>query len=269
MKVTGSKLLLILANFFYAFYQWLILILITRKLGLNSSGLYVFILAISAPVFLLLSFQFRNVIASKVNEDVNESLYFQFRLLAGVVATLLTILLLTIFSGFSLTTNNLAIALLICFIKLSDSVVDLMYGFYQKEQSLDKLTLSLLARGIAGTLLLSVIYISFEVGLLRILLSILLVNLIVIVLVDFKFNFKSIVRKSYAFSDVKKIFLSTYTLGFVAVLDSLFINGQRYVINFLYGFEVLAQYVGIVYILIVSQLVVTSLGANFINYHAR
>ncbi|MCC9661796.1 lipopolysaccharide biosynthesis protein [Pseudoalteromonas sp. MB41] len=265
MKFTGSKLLLISANFLYAFYQWLVLIVITRKLGLNAAGLYAFILALSAPIFLLLSFQFRNVIASKVKEAVEESLYFKFRFFAGVLATFLTIMVACLSNSYAPTMNNLAITLFICLIKLIDSIVDLKYGFYQREQSLDKLTLSLLIRGVVGSFLMAYIYFISELNLFGVLLSICLINLIVIMLIDFKSGLNFIFSKPLVLAEARVVFLSTYTLGFVAVLDSLFVNGQRYVVSFLFGYEVLAQYVSIVYILIVSQLVVTSLGQIFIS----
>lgn len=246
-------------NFVYSGTQWAIVALIT-KLGTPAMvGQYVLAMAIGAPVFMLLNMQLRAVQVTDAESQYKLQDYLSLRVLTSIAA-LATVLFLAWRAGYDSVTVAVIVALTIA--KFVESLSDLLYGFFQKNERMDWISVSLMLRGVLGTLALA--------GLLLLTsqLSLAAFGLaaswtFVLIVYDTR---KCIVASSKEpalplnFHNSLRLARLAVPLGVVMLLISLNVNIPRYFIERYSGVDELGYFGAIGYIAVASSTFVYALG---------
>ena len=134
-------------NVVYAACQWGILIVIAKLGTPTMMGQFALGLAVSAPVFMLTSLQLRTVLATDARDEYRLGSYLALRILG-------TALGLAAIAGFALVSGlrkeTAAVVLMVSLAKASDSMSDIIYGFWQKHEHFDKIAIALSGRGLGS-----------------------------------------------------------------------------------------------------------------------
>ena len=134
-------------NLIYALCQFGLLSTLAKLGSAAIVGRYALALAITAPVFMLTNLQLRGVQATDARHEFEFADYFTLR----VISTLLGIVVIagiTTFLHFDLATKTLI--LLVAFAKGIETIGDVIAGHLQKFERLDKVSRSLMIRGVAS-----------------------------------------------------------------------------------------------------------------------
>ncbi|WP_407572319.1 lipopolysaccharide biosynthesis protein [Deinococcus altitudinis] len=175
MRASGGSLRLTMlwtlaGNLVFAVTQWGVLVALARLGSAADLGRYTLGLAITTPVFLLLSLQLRGAQATEPEGSVYRfGHYFTLRIVLSLAALLICVLYAFtsgVFTngtstGSGPSTVGPALAPVVVWLglaKLFDSVSDVCYGHLQARQQLRDVSQSLIARGILSALLLGVAF---------------------------------------------------------------------------------------------------------------
>lgn len=143
-------------NLVFAATQWGVLVVLARLGSAADLGLYTLGLAVTTPVFLLLSLQLRGAQATEpAGSPFRFGHYFTLRVLLS-----LTALLICAVYAF---TSSPALASVVGWLglaKLFDSVSDVCYGHLQSRQQLREVSKSLIARGLLSVVALGLAFAS-------------------------------------------------------------------------------------------------------------
>ncbi|MGY2895362.1 lipopolysaccharide biosynthesis protein [Deinococcus sp. UYEF24] len=151
-------------NLVFAVTQWGVLVVLARLGSTADLGRYTLGLAITTPVFLLLSLQLRGAQATEPEGSLYRfGHYFTLRIVLSLAALLICVLYAFSSGAFGsgLPTVGPALAPVVIWLglaKLFDSVSDVCYGHLQARQQLREVSQSLIARGVLSVLLLGVAF---------------------------------------------------------------------------------------------------------------
>lgn len=219
------------------------------KLGTPEiMGQYTLSLAICTPIVLLTNMQLRAVQATDANNSYRFGLFFGLRLLSSVLA------LFFIISAFALVNYKIEtkwVILAVGLVRISESLSDIFYGYFQKSERLDKITISMANRGILTLVLFGSIFVATD-SLYYAVLGILLINILNLVFIDF-YNCSTLflkneqeerkgrvsiileLKKEFApifhFEKLKKLSMVSFPLGLASVVVALTNNTPRYIIE--------------------------------------
>lgn len=140
----------LIGNLVYAGSQWLLLVLLAKFTSAADVGLFALGLAITAPVFMLTNLQLRAIQATDTQNSYQFGDYMTGRLLMTAVALLVVVVIL----GVGNYESQVAwVIFLIGLTKATESFSDIIYGLWQKEERMNLIALSMIAK--AGTSLLA------------------------------------------------------------------------------------------------------------------
>jgi O-antigen/teichoic acid export membrane protein len=134
-------------NAVYAACQWGMLVSIAKLGTPTMVGQFAFGLAVSAPVFMLTGLQLRAVLATDARDEYRLGHYLTPRLF-GAAAGLALIASLIALSHFQRDTA--VVVLLVAVTKAVEALSDIIYGFWQKHERLEKIAIALIGRGIGS-----------------------------------------------------------------------------------------------------------------------
>ena len=158
-RVSGAPLRLsmlwtLAGNLVFAATQWGVLVVLARLGSPADLGRYTLGLAITTPVFLLLSLQLRG---AQATEPAGSAYRFGHYFTLRVTLSLFALLLCAAYALVSGTASGPALAPVVLWLglaKLFDSVSDVCYGHLQARQRLREVSHSLILRGLLSVLLL-------------------------------------------------------------------------------------------------------------------
>ena len=136
-----------IGNLIFSGCQWAILVILARLGTPDIVGQFALGLAICTPVMIFSNFQLRVIQATDLKDEYSFGDYFWLRL-ATTVLSLLIIGAITYWSGYSRDTAS--VILLVGIAKCFESVSDVLYGFSQKYERLDRVAISMIIRGPLG-----------------------------------------------------------------------------------------------------------------------
>lgn len=139
-----------LGSGFYAACQFALLVALTKIGSTQMAGQYTLGLAVSAPVIIFLGFNLRAVIVSDARQEYPFGIYLAFRLLSMGTA-MCVIGAITCIVGYR---SETAVAImLIALAKSIESISDMFFGYFQQNERMDQITISMIIRGILSVLL--------------------------------------------------------------------------------------------------------------------
>lgn len=258
-------------NVFYAFSQWLILMILARKGNPAMVGQFALAMALTAPVMLFSNLKLRDVQATDVKHEFEFIHYFTLRAWTVVLAIVL-IAGIALWGDFQIST--VSIIIIIACVKGVESISDIVYGKHQQNEKMKLISLSLFFRGIISA---SVFYMvmRFSDSLFWSCMSLLLTRLGVLVFYDIKsIGVKAeILKAANMYSFIKKFFRKgikdrkaaellrvSFPLGFAALAVSLIPNIPNYVLEKYQGEFELGMFSSLMYLQVIGNTLIIALG---------
>ena len=251
---------MLLGNIIYALSQWGIIMVLAKLGSPKMVGGFTLGLAVTAPIILIFDLQLRSVLAT---DSKKEFAFQQYLTLKGVSIFMALIVLgiVILIGGYKGTTA--LVILLVGVSKLIESVIELHYGLFQKHERMDIIAKSLAVRGITsliilGSLLLLTNNLVIAVGGF----SLSWLILLLIVEIPKARQLATFSSKSFNLRSVKKLFLTSFPLGLVMMMISLYTNIPRYVIEDSIGMEAVGYFSALFYIITAGNLVINAIGQS-------
>ena len=263
---------------FYAVCQFGLLAALTKIGDPRMAGQYTIGLAVSAPVMIFLGFNLRAVIVSDVHRECPFGVYLAFRLLA-MATSLCAIGVIVFIAGYRFETA--AVIMLIALAKSIEAISDIFFGYFQQNERMDQITLSMIVRGILSVLLFIDGMWIFG-GILGGIAGLITAWLTTLVLFDIPravrfakhraLHQQSATESFYPKWDMvrlKRLLLLSAPLGVVAMIVSLNANIPRYFVEAWHGEAVLGIFGPISYFMVIGNMVVMALGQSAAPRMAR
>lgn len=250
----------LIGNVIYGACQWGTIVVIAKLTSSEKLGHFALGLAVTAPIIMFFSMQLRAVQATDVKEAYCFKEYLRHRLVASILA-LLTIFAITQFYG----RNARLVVLAIAVAKSIESIGDIFYGLFQHRERMDRISQSMMIKGITSLIALgAVVWMSRSVlfGALSLSVS----WLIVLVLFDLRYVRKFISNKSswfkmgYDLGRIRSLTIKALPLGVASILMSVNSNVPRYLIDSHMGPSQLGIFSALAYPVVAGSVIIMALG---------
>jgi O-antigen/teichoic acid export membrane protein len=245
---------MVLGNGGYAFFQGLIMILISKMLGVESLGLFSIALALSAPIMIFSNFGMRTLWITDNKKDFEFNDFKVVRVICSIAAMIIVVALGGILYG---ENNELLIVIFIVSLsKVIENFSDLFYGYYHKKREQKKVAISLLCRSALGVIGIAIGLFFFNnliVALVFYLLGWLLSFLIFDY--DFELDLKTIKKVHF-----RHIFISGLPLGIALFFINANLMTPRLILNEYNGVEIVGIFTALYFFFQIGSVVINSLG---------
>lgn len=238
--------------------QWLVLVLLAKLGNAELVGLYTLGFAVTAPILMLTNLQLRQVQATDTSNDYTFNDYFGLRIITGIIAILITIIVIII-SNYE--PYKALIILLIAISKIIDSYSDVIYGQLQQKERMDYIGISRIIKGIVTLSILCTCMLITK----SLTISLIVLN-ISLLFTFFLYDSKKIkyfiesLKPKFSFKKQKKLIILTLPLGLMLMLGSLNTNIPRVLVEKFLGEEALGYFAGIAYLLVAGNMFISAVG---------
>jgi O-antigen/teichoic acid export membrane protein len=260
-------------NVVYAACQWGILIVIAKLGTPTMMGQFALGLAVSAPVFMLTSLQLRTVLATDARDEYRLGNYLALRVL-GTTLGLVAITGFVLVSG--LRKETAAVVLLVSLAKASDSMSDIIYGFWQKHEHFDKIAIALGGRGLGSVAAMGlVLYLTRSIVWSTAAMAVVwALWLATYERSGAKHLLSSIsasehVRPEWDRARGRQLVLLALPLGIVMLMLSLNANIPRYFIEHYFGEAMLGYFAAMAYVSVAGNTIMSAMGQTAVPRLAR
>ncbi|WP_214804248.1 MULTISPECIES: lipopolysaccharide biosynthesis protein [unclassified Exiguobacterium] len=243
--------------------QWYMISMISKNYSLDYLGMFTYFLAVIAPITVIIQMQHRTIYVTQgiLNYTIGHFIKIRMQLL---IFSAITIFLLSFF----IEIKNLQIFFLIFFWKAFELMSDLVYAYWQKNNQINKISLSKIVRSILY-IVTFVIFIYLEKSLAYILIFIVIIAIIIFFWDLFKssLNIINIIFNTVLkYNDIKKIIFMSLPLAIASMLNIIYINIPKYILAEFSMTEEIAIFSSISYILILGNMIINSIIQVKINY---
>jgi len=230
--------------------QFAILVIISKFYSIEELGYFTYFLAIIAPISYLIQMQHRTVYVTDAFPVFKISEYLMSR-------TILFIVYFSISTIFLINNNEEIIIFILIFIwKFSEMQSDLIYGYWQKENAISKISKSKLIRSVFQISIFSLFTIlgsSLEYALL-------MITVTTFLILFYELYTNSIrLRINLNLIEFKRLLIFTFPLAVYSTLSVLYLNIPKYIIEYKLSVEEVAVYSTIAYFLVAGNLFINSL----------
>ncbi|MDB5056401.1 MAG: hypothetical protein JWM44_4451 [Bacilli bacterium] len=255
--MTLQSLWFLLGNVMYSGSQFAIISLLTKFGTTQAVGQYALGLAITAPVFMLSNLQLRTVFVVDTSKRYTFGEYLGLRMATTLVAISITIGI--IFLGRYYTETAIVIFLMgLC--RIIEAFSDILFGIFQKNERMDHISLSKVAKGLMSILCFSVIF-TLTHSLVVSLAAMLLGWLFILVFYDLRTVRKYIkVTIQWQWKTLLPLFKKSLPLGIVVSLMSLNATLPQYFIAHDLGEHALGIFASIAYLMVASNVFISAFG---------
>lgn len=244
-----------LGSLIHAFNSLFFLIIVTRINGLENSGIFSYAFTISNIFLTVATFGGRNYQITDAKNEFSGNLYKSFRYLTTIISVILFVLL---FLLFKYSTYKYLIIILLIFVRSFESISDVYFGIFQKNNKLYLVGISLFFKN----LLALIIFVLTDYLFKNLYISIICwgtINLLFLLFFDI-LKSKSISKEKFKLEkNYKKIFSKTlyfFLFNFIAIF---IMNIPRYFIDFYLSDELQG-----IYGIIVMPATMTALLSQFV-----
>jgi O-antigen/teichoic acid export membrane protein len=250
----------IFGNGFFSLAQYLILIFIIKYFGILDTGVYGYALAITNPLFTFFYFQLRILQVVNVKDETKFFEYLQ----ARISSLLLAYVSIFIMGRIFLDDYTFNVVIAVSTFKIIDGVFDIIYGYYQKKERLDYISISNFIR--ATIMMVSFVAVAtLTQNLLMSIYSVSISYLFILIFYEVVFFKKRNEVSKFKLLTLSKLFgilYSGFSLGIVAVLFTLTLNIPKYFIEHFHDKNSVGYFVGISYLISVGIIFVGALGQS-------
>lgn len=245
----------------YAFSQWLMILLITRLLGIDDTGYYAYYLSILTPINILFNGGLRLQILSDVESTFQDRVYLTVR----YYSIILFVLIGFIFVYF---VDKPLLYLLVLAIKAIDSFSELEYGNWNR----NKLALNYAKSHIYRLALMLIIGLTLYVCEVRSFLILLSFPISLLIVYLFYDRVQSSFQRNlvlFKTEELKALILKALPLAVSSLLTSLNVTTARVCIKEFLGTTVLSEFVYLMYFNTVASILVVSGCQVYIPFFAK
>jgi O-antigen/teichoic acid export membrane protein len=248
-----------LGNIIYAGCQWGMIVVLAHIGSPEMVGKYSLALAITTPILMLTNLQLRVVQATDTKEGYQFGDYLGLRLSMSIIAIIITIVILTV-TNYPYYTS--LIIIIMCLAKIVESISDVVFGLLQKNENMDRVSISKIYKGILSLASLGIVVFITD-SLVAGVIALCLVWLLVLIFYDMKIakhftEFKPI----FNFSKIIKIVRLSLPLGIVLMMGSLNTNIPRYFLEFYMDEKALGYFAAMAYLIVAGNTVMSALGQS-------
>ncbi len=254
----------LMGNVIYSACQWGMLVALARFGTPATLGRFALVFAISAPIFMFTNLQLRAVQATDSRRVNAFGDYLALRLLTTGVAFAATAVI-AFASGLSAAV--LAVLAAVTVAKALDSISDTFYGLLQQHERMDRIAISMAAKG-----LLSLAAFALALWLAKSLLSatIAMAGAWAVVMLSYDIPTGRLILHAHSarvaprwcWNDIYRLAVLALPLGFVMMLVSLNTNIPRYAIQRYLGEHDLGVYAAVAALLVAGSTIVSALGQS-------
>jgi O-antigen/teichoic acid export membrane protein len=256
MRLNSNNLWSLVEGVSSAIFQLCIIALISRYSGLSDVGRYGFVLAISAPVFMLVNMRLRFVYVSG-RPECKDAFFscFALRVITSTIAASLIII-----STWVISPDIALILTAVTLYKYFESLSDFIYSLFHRRGEM-----IYIARSSVVSVLLSVVgvWFAFEMGcsLVVALFLTALVKMTVFIVHDVRM---AMVREemlsvgSIKFNWINKVVMSLFPLGLLALLSSFSFNAPRLLLGWSGDMRAAGIYTGLSHLVMGGAIVVNA-----------
>jgi O-antigen/teichoic acid export membrane protein len=268
----------------FAAAQWAMLAVIAKLGTPEMVGLFTFGLAVTAPIIIFANLKLRAVQATDARQDFQFGNYLALRLIALGLA-FVTISLFTWWSAYSLETK--IVIILVAAAKCFDALSDIMYGYFQLHERMNRVSISRVVQGISQLVALGLTLLITE-NLIWSLGAWAVVSGLITVVYDIP-NVRSVRNELWSgaamqvelsslvpiwkYVSLKKLLWLALPLGFATMLGSLWLNIPRYVIQYYEGTYQLGIFAAVTSLVMIGSTIIAALGQSasprLAKYHAE
>lgn len=252
-----------LSNLFFGLYQWILLIILIRWGTVEEAGYYTYSLAITAPLIMLLSLKYENILQTQELEKADIYSLFVIRVYLLVISSLITIPIFIIYN------DEFFFILVLSFVwiyKCVQLVIQFKYSLLIHFNEIEFLNNNKIRRSIISILITLAIY-GFTRNLLLLLfiLSIYMVfewYVIARYLKKYNFDFSLIFRrKSFSLikTNFKRYIILFIPFGLSLALISLNANISRFYGEKYFGIEFVGFYASLIYFVALGNIVINAI----------
>ncbi|MBN1787183.1 MAG: oligosaccharide flippase family protein [Sedimentisphaerales bacterium] len=253
-------------NFIYRGCQWGILVSLAKLMDASEVGKFALGLAITAPIVMFLQLQLRGVESTDVKDLYSFGDYLGLRLIAVFLVLVLSIIISLFSYGLSSTT---VVIIFVALAKITESASDIIFGLFQKHMRMDKISISMVLKGVISLAVFSlVIWLSRNtiLGVLAMGLS----WLGVLVCYDLpQAKYFDSTKPVFQYKKLWSLTKLAIPLGVVMGLISLQDNIPKYYIKSYHGESALGYFAAVSYVVIAARMLILSLGQSAIPRLAR
>jgi O-antigen/teichoic acid export membrane protein len=253
-------------NTVYTVAQWAMLAVIAKLGTPTMVGQFALGLAIAAPVMMLANMQLRAVQATDARGDFEFAEYVGVRLVTTVLA-LMMIAGVWAFAGYPGQTA--LVILFVGFAKAVESLNDLLYGLFQRNERMDRVAHSLIRKGLLSVVFLTAVLV-LTASIASAVASVAVAWLLVL-LWDCSYASRLLgvnedgyprIRPSFNIARLQRLTALAVPLGFVMMLISLNASIPRFVVERVMGEAELGIFAALAYIVVAGQAIVGALGQS-------
>lgn len=255
MKLLALRYLL--GNIVYAGAQFIIVIVLSKFGSPASVGQYALGLAVTAPVFMLSHLHLRSVLIVDTSGQYAFGEFLGLRLQTTAVALAITTGI-TLLGGFDAETT--LVIVLISVYRVIESVSDILLGILQKNERLDQIAVSRVAKGLCSMIIFTLVFLPTQSLVLALLIMIIGWLGITIVYEGRKARALSSLLPVWGWRRLLPLLRTSAPLGIVLAIMSLNTNIPQYVIVYFWGKHDLGLYASLSYMIVACNVVVTALG---------
>ena len=139
-----------LGSLIHAFNSLFFLIIVTRINGLENSGIFSYAFTISNIFLTVATFGGRNYQITDAKNEFSGNLYKSFRYLTTIISVILFVLL---FLLFKYSTYKYLIIILLIFVRSFESISDVYFGIFQKNNKLYLVGISLFFKNLLALII--------------------------------------------------------------------------------------------------------------------
>ena len=260
--------------------QWAMLILLAKLASTEVVGIFALGLAITAPIMLLANLKLRAVLVTDAKNEFQFSDYLGLRLVTVVIG-------LFVITGIALVQENsretALIIILIGVAKAFDGISDILYGYIQKHERMDRIAISRMLQGIFQLLSLGIV-LYFTRNLFLATLAWAIASGTITIFYDIpnvRYVHKTTIANlsggkaaeklspSWNRQILSKLAIVTLPLGLAVMLGSLWVNIPRYFIEDSLGKSELGIFAAVASFMMVGTTILTALGQPVIPKLAK
>ncbi|SER70841.1 lipopolysaccharide biosynthesis protein [Psychrobacillus sp. OK032] len=249
----------LIGNIIYAVCQWGLLVALAKIGSPEMMGKFALALAISAPIMMLTNLQLRAVQSTDTEELYHFSDYLGLRLITCLLALVL-ITIVVVVVGYPL--EIILIVLIITISKIIESISDVIFGLLQKNELMDRISISMILKGILSLITL-VIVISITKNLIYGTLALVFSWLLVLLFYDIR-NAREFTafKPKFRFLSIFNLVKLSLPLGIVFLILSLNTNIPRYFLEYYFGVEELGFFIAMAYLIVAGNTIIIALGQS-------
>lgn len=255
-------------NLVYAACQWGYLVLLAHYTRPEVVGRFALGLAIAAPVFMFCNLNLRAVQATDAENHHTLHDFIGLRLITSIVALFIILVVLGV-AGYTFEVSMVVVVIAV--MKFVESLIGVLYGFFQKHEQMGTIARSMMLRGLVSVALFGVSLLLFG-ELLPALSVVVGVWILCLYAYDLPQTRKLVSHTTGRPFDsrgsgfrlnlrtIYMIFFMSLPLGFVMLFNSLNTNIPKYFVESVLGEYELGIYAALAYVMVAGVTVIAALG---------